>query len=39
MVYGGKESAVILEHYADVLSALGEDDLSEYYRDLSTKRK
>lgn len=39
MLYGGKESAVILEHYADVLSALGETDLaSMYYRQAKSKK-
>lgn len=32
MLYGGKESAVILEHYAAVLEALGENDLAKVYR-------
>ena len=32
MLYGGKESAVILGHYATVLEALGETDLARSYR-------
>jgi len=32
MLYGGKDSAVILEHYATVLEALGENDLAKVYR-------
>ena len=32
MLYGGKQSPVILEHYATVLEALGETDLAEIYR-------
>lgn len=32
MLYGGKESAVILMHYAIVLEALGENDLAKIYR-------
>lgn len=35
MIYGGKNSAVVLAHYAEVLSRLGEKDLAEYYRHLS----
>ena len=31
MLYGGKESAVILDHYAEVLFALGEYDLAMVY--------
>lgn len=38
MIYGGKDSAVILMHYAEVLKALGEDDLSTYYRNLSESK-
>lgn len=36
IIYGGKKSPVILEHYSKVLEALGEKDLAEYYRNLST---
>ncbi len=32
MLYGGKESATILLHYAAVLDALGENDLAKVYR-------
>ena len=35
MLYGGKDSAVVLEHYAKVLEALGEKDLATYYKNLS----
>ena len=38
MIYGGKESAVVLMHYSIVLSALGNDDLAEYYRNLAEKK-
>lgn len=31
MLYGGKESATILEHYATVLQTLGENDLANVY--------
>ena len=39
MIYGGKESAVILMHYALVLEKLGEKDLATYYRTLSENKK
>lgn len=39
MIYGGKDSAVILEHYSIVLDALGEKDLSIYYKNLSDQKK
>ena len=32
MMYGGKESATIMKHYAIVLEALGENDLAAVYR-------
>ena len=32
MLYGGKDSAVILSHYARVLEVLGETDLAKVYR-------
>ena len=32
MLYGGKESGVMLRHYAAVLEALGEKDLASVYR-------
>lgn len=38
MIYGGKDSAVILEHYAKVLDALGENNLANYYHTLSKSR-
>ena len=38
MLYGGKDSAVILEHYSKVLEALGETDLSTYYKNLSEQK-
>ena len=31
VIYGGKESATILSHYAEVLKALGETDLANLY--------
>ena len=31
MLYGGKDSAVQLDHYAEVLYALGEYDLAQVY--------
>ncbi len=39
MIYGGKESDVILEHYAAVLDALGEKDLAAYYSSLAVQKK
>ena len=38
MIYGGKDSAVVLEHYAKVLEALGEKDLAIYYQNLSQQK-
>lgn len=38
MIYGGKDSAVILEHYSIVLDALGEKDLSIYYSNLAKQK-
>ena len=38
MLYGGKDSAVVLEHYAKVLEALGEQDLAIYYKNLSEQK-
>ncbi len=32
MLHGGKESPTSMLHYADVLEALGEDDLAAFYR-------
>lgn len=37
MLYGGKDSAVILRHYAVVLESLGEADNAGYYRNLAAK--
>ena len=39
MLYGGKENPEVLRHYSEVLKALGENDLSDYYRDLSEKKQ
>ena len=39
MLYGGKDSATILEHYSKVLEALGETDLSIYYKNLAEQKK
>lgn len=38
MLYGGKESATVLSHFASVLRALGEDDLATYYEGLAEKK-
>ena len=38
MLYGGKDSAVVLEHYSKVLEALGEEDLATYYKNLSEQK-
>ena len=35
MLYGGKDSAVILMHFSKVLEKLGEKDLASYYRNLA----
>lgn len=37
MIHGGKESGVILRHYATVLKALGENDLAEIYSDQASR--
>jgi len=37
IVYGGRSMAVILQHYADVLDAVGKSTMAEYYRDLAKK--
>lgn len=37
MIYGGKESATTLEHYSEVLKALGEKDLSNLYESQAKK--
>ena len=39
MLYGGKDSSVILEHYSEILEALGERDLSIYYGSLAEQKK
>ncbi len=39
MIYGGKDSPVILEHYSKVLKKLGEDDLASYYSSLAEQKK
>lgn len=38
MIFGGKDSSVVLEHYSKVLEALGEDDLASYYHSLSVQK-
>lgn len=38
MLYGGKDSATILEHYSKVLEALGETDLAIYYKNLAEQK-
>jgi len=38
MLYGGKDSAVVLMHYSLVLKALGEDDLATYYKNLAENK-
>ena len=37
MLYGGKESAVILRHYATVLQALGENDSAQVYINMAKR--
>ena len=39
MIYGGKDSDVILGHYASVLEKLGETELAQYYRMLEKQKK
>ena len=39
MLYGGKDSATVLEHYSKVLEALGEDDLALYYKNLAAQKQ
>ena len=39
MLYGGKDSAVILMHFSLVLEKLGEKDLATYYRNLAESKK
>ena len=38
MLYGGKDSVTILDHYAEVLYALGEYDLAKVYWDMALKK-
>ena len=38
MLYGGKDSAVVLEHSSKVLEALGEQDLATYYKNLADQK-
>lgn len=38
MLYGGKDSATVLRHYAKVLEALGDEDLAKYYRSLAESK-
>lgn len=38
MIYGGKDSAVVLMHYSLVLKALGENDLATYYKTLAESK-
>lgn len=39
MIYGGKDSYECLNHYAQVLEALKETDLSRYYYDLAREKQ
>lgn len=39
MMFGGKQSKEVLEHYSKVLEALGEKELSAYYQMLSKETK
>ena len=39
MIYGGKDSYECLSHYAQVLEALKETDLSKYYYDLAREKQ
>ena len=38
MLYGGKESVVIMDHYAEVLYALKEYDLAMVYWNMALKK-
>jgi tetratricopeptide (TPR) repeat protein len=38
MIYGGKDSAVILDHYAEVLYAMKEYDLAFIYWNMALQR-
>jgi len=37
LIYGGRDSKVILKHYSEVLDALGDKEKADYYRCLSEK--
>lgn len=39
MIYGGKDSAVILMHFSMVLDKLGEKDLASYYANLAKSKQ
>ncbi len=39
LLYGGKDNSELLSHYAAVLEALGEKDLSSYYKSLAESKK
>lgn len=39
MLHGGKESQTVLQHYAEVLYALGEDELARTYENMANKLK
>lgn len=39
LLYGGRDSKVVLEHYSEVLRCLGENDLADYYKHLSQSKK
>jgi Tfp pilus assembly protein PilF len=39
MIYGGLEQAVILDHYGDVLNALGEKDAAVIYWEMSHRKE
>lgn len=38
MIYGGKENPEVLNHYSQVLRALGEDALADYYANLAKQK-
>lgn len=38
MLYGGRDSATVLEHYSKVLEALGEQELATYYKNLAEQK-
>lgn len=39
LLYGGKDNSELLSHYAAVLEALGEKDLSSYYKSVAESKK